>query len=42
MCPKDYCAKWEFVGRMFLIGAGDFSPPSLEFSGLKSRAPIDF
>ena len=26
---------------MFLVGAGDFSPSSLEFSGLKSRAPKD-
>lgn len=35
-------AKWEFVGQLFFVGARDFSPSSLEFSGLKSRAPIDF
>ena len=28
MCPKECCAKLEFVGRMFLVGAGDFSPPN--------------
>ncbi len=41
MCPKECCAKWVFIGRMFLVGARDFSPSSLEFSGLKSRAPKD-
>ena len=41
MCPKNCCAKWEFGERRFLVGAGDFSPSSLEFSGLKSRAPKD-
>ena len=41
MCPKDCCAKLEFVGLDVLVGAGDFSPSSLEFSGLKSRAPKD-
>ena len=34
--------KWEFGGQLFFVGARDFSPSSLEFSGLKSRAPIDF
>ena len=41
MCPKDCFAKWEFVGQLFFVGARDFSPSSLEFSGLKSRAPKD-
>ena len=41
MYPKDCCAKWEFVGQLFFVGARDFSPSSLEFSGLKSRAPKD-
>ena len=42
MCPKECCAKLQFVGRMFLVGAGDFSPPqTVIFSGLKSRAPKD-
>ena len=28
MCPKESCAKLEFVGQLFLVGAGDFSPPN--------------
>ena len=35
MCPKECCAKWEFGGQLFFVGARDFSPSSLEFSGLK-------
>ena len=42
MCPKECCAKLEFVGRMFLVGAGDFSPPNgYVFGTIESRAPKD-
>ena len=35
-------AKWEFGGQLFLSERGTLVPHRLSFSGLKSRAPIDF